>query len=422
METIDVKDVELVEETPVEENKATAKAEVVKPVEETPSENSEVIHPIYKDEVIHPIYKDENNKVLEKQDVENMATSMTEEANDIIDDTKSEAKKLAEDIKNIVYEGKAAEIIGYSKDTIPKQIKNFSSQDLTKCLEIYDKIATEKDVDILSYLDDDLKEVFIKAAKKEHISPTNTDMIKFFIEFNIRSFGMDVVFEKSEQMLNDRIREESNKLSSPKLFEEYVIESINNTKIKLGNVIAKLKEENTEDDEKTKKAKAKEIDRFEETLNAIEDVGKYKMIREYIDEHSSILNRNKLFKKYKQNVSDIDQSLKKFGMSKFSFGYLVKTANELEIDPVATMCIAAVLSKLNLYELPTRSFVFYFILRMASVGYCESENNYTYAETEEYRDSFKQLCKDLISKIDEHDKEVIASKAKVKGNIMLKKK
>ena len=63
METIDIKDVELVEETPVEENKVTAEAEVVKPLEETPSENSEVIQ---------PIYKDENNKVLEKQDVENM--------------------------------------------------------------------------------------------------------------------------------------------------------------------------------------------------------------------------------------------------------------------------------------------------------------------------------------------------------------
>lgn len=412
METIELNDVNIISE---DGDKIMAeKVEVLEPNKNTTvSENSEVIK---------PIYKDGEGNILDNQQVENIATSMTDEACEVIDDTKSEAKQLAEDIKNVVYEGKAADVIGYSKDCIPKTIRMFTSEELTKCLKIYDQIFDQDVKDIYTYIDKDLMKSFIKAAKREHISEKNKDMMDFFIENSIRSFGMDVVFEKSQQMLKDKIQEESSKLSSPKLFEEYVKESTYNTITKLTSVIDKLKEENQNETEETKKKKAEDIRRFQDTINAIKDIGEYNYIRNYVDSHTGILNRNKLFKKYEKNVKDIDQGLKEFGMSKLTFGYIVKTANILMIDPVATMCIAAVLSKMNLHDLANKSFVFYMILTLSSVGYCESEHTYTLKETEDARDSFKQLCKDLISKIDEHDKEIIASKAKIKGNIMLKKK
>lgn len=417
METIDVNEMNIIAENGDKEmanEKQQAQGEVLTPVEEKTVSNDF--------EVLEPIYEDADGNKLDKQQVENIATSMTDKADEVIDDTKADVKQLAEDIKNIVYEGKAADIIGYSKDCIPKMIRRFTSEELTKCLNIYDEIFNKDVEDITTYVDANLMKSFIKEAKREHISKKNKDMLKFFIESNIRSFGMDVVFEKSQQMLKERINKEANKLNSPKLMEEYAKESIQNTIIKLTNVVTNLKIENETDDDKVKKQKASEAKRFQEAIDSIKDVGTYNIIRDYVNNHTGILNRNKLFKKFEKNVKDIDQGLKEFGMSKLTFGYIVKTANILMIDPVATMCIAAVLSKLNLHELSNRSFVFYMILTLSAVGYCESENSYTLKETENQRDAFKQLCKDLISKIDEHDKEVIASKAKIKGNIMLKKK
>ena len=108
-------------------------------------------------------------------------------------------------------------------------------------------------------------------------------------------------------------------------------------------------------------------------------------------------------------------------LSEYKFGYADAT-KELMIEPEAVMAIAAVLNKFNMAELSNRSFVFYMILDIAAVGYATSYGSFKCKEVEAARDDFKQLCKDLISKIEEHDKEVLASKAKIKGNIMLKKK
>ena len=154
----------------------------------------------------------------------------------------------------------------------------------------------------------------------------------------------------------------------------------------------------------------------------IKDVGPYNSIRNYVDDHTGILNKNKLYKKFKDNVKAIDDNLKQNGMSKFSFGYIAKAAKELMIEPEAVMAIAAVLNKFNMADLANRSFVFYMILDISAVGYATSYGSFKCKEVEAARDDFKQLCKDLISKIEEHDKEVLASKAKIKGNIMLKKK
>ena len=372
-------------------------------------------------EIVQPIYTDDKGNTVEKQDVENMATSMTDEANDIVDDIKEEVNNI--DIKNIVYEGKVADVIGYSKDCIPKQIRRFTSEQLHGVLEIYDEIFDKDVKDIFEYVKDpELMKAFEKAAKEEHISPMNKDMMRFFIEHQTRSFGMDVMFEKSQEMLNKKVKEETDKLADSGIFEQYVVESKQNTLNKLTAVVENLKKDNPEDDESTKEKKAKEVQRFQATIDMIKDVGPYNSIRNYVDDHTGILNKNKLYKKFKDNVKAIDDNLKQNGMSKFSFGYIAKAAKELMIEPEAVMAIAAVLNKFNMAELSNRSFVFYMILDIAAVGYATSYGSFKCKEVESARDDFKQLCKDLISKIEEHDKEVLASKAKIKGNIMLKKK
>ena len=372
-------------------------------------------------EIVQPIYTDDKGNTVEKQDVENMATSMTDEANDIVDDIKEEVNNI--DIKNIVYEGKVADVIGYSKDCIPKQIRRFTSEQLHGVLEIYDEIFDKDVKDIFEYVKDpELMKAFEKAAKEEHISPMNKDMMRFFIEHQTRSFGMDVMFEKSQEMLNKKVKEETDKLADAGIFEQYVVESKQNTLKKLTAVVENLKKDNPEDDESTKEKKAKEVQRFQATIDMIKDVGPYNSIRNYVDDHTGILNKNKLYKKFKDNVKAIDDNLKQNGMSKFSFGYIAKAAKELMIEPEAVMAIAAVLNKFNMADLANRSFVFYMILDIAAVGYATSYGSFKCKEVEVARDDFKQLCKDLISKIEEHDKEVLASKAKIKGNIMLKKK
>lgn len=372
-------------------------------------------------EIVQPIYTDDKGNTVEKQDVENMATSMTNEANDIVDDIKEEVNNI--DIKNIVYEGKVADVVGYSKDCIPKQIRRFTSEQLHGVLEIYDEIFDKDVKDIFEYVKDpELMKAFEKAAKEEHISPMNKDMMRFFIEHQTRSFGMDVMFEKSQEMLNKKVKEETDKLADAGIFEQYVVESKQNTLKKLTAVVENLKKDNPEDDESTKEKKAKEVQRFQATIDMIKDVGPYNSIRNYVDDHTGILNKNKLYKKFKDNVKSIDDNLKQNGMSKFSFGYIVKASKELMIEPEAVMAIAAVLNKFNMADLANRSFVFYMILDIAAVGYATSYGSFKCKEVEVARDDFKQLCKDLISKIEEHDKEVLASKAKIKGNIMLKKK
>lgn len=372
-------------------------------------------------EIVQPIYTDDKGNTVEKQDVENMATSMTDEANDIVDDIKEEVNNI--DIKNIVYEGKVADVIGYSKDCIPKQIRRFTSEQLHGVLEIYDEIFDKDVKDIFEYVKDpELMKAFEKAAKEEHISPMNKDMMRFFIEHQTRSFGMDVMFEKSQEMLNKKVKEETDKLADAGIFEQYVVESKQNTLKKLTAVVENLKKDNPEDDEATEEKKAKEVQRFQATIDMIKDVGSYNSIRNYVDEHTGILNKNKLYKKFKDNVKAIDDNLKQNGMSKFSFGYIAKAAKELMIEPEAVMAIAAVLNKFNMADLANRSFVFYMILDISAVGYATSYGSFKCKEVETARDDFKQLCKDLISKIEEHDKEVLASKAKIKGNIMLKKK
>ena len=372
-------------------------------------------------EIVKPIYTDDKGNTVEKQDVENMATSMTDEANEIVDDIKEEVNNI--DIKNIVYEGKVADVIGYSKDCIPKQIRRFTSEQLHGVLEIYDEIFDKDVKDIFEYVKDpELMKAFEKAAKEEHISPMNKDMMRFFIEHQTRSFGMDVMFEKSQEMLNKKVKEETDKLADAGIFEQYVVESKQNTLKKLTAVVENLKKDNPEDDESTKEKKAKEVQRFQATIDMIKDVGPYNSIRNYVDDHTGILNKNKLYKKFKDNVKAIDDNLKQNGMSKFSFGYIAKAAKELMIEPEAVMAIAAVLNKFNMADLANRSFVFYMILDISAVGYATSYGSFKCKEVEVARDDFKQLCKDLISKIEEHDKEVLASKAKIKGNIMLKKK
>lgn len=374
-------------------------------------------------EIVKPIYTDDKGKAVEKQDVENMATAMTEEANNIVDDIKEGTNNIDIDIKNVVYEGKVADVVGYSKDCIPKQIRRFTASQLHGVLEIYDEICNKEVKDIFEYVKDpDLMKAFEKAAKDEHISPMNKDMMRFFIEHQTRSFGMDVMFEKSQQMLNQRVKEETDKLADSGIFEQYVVESKNNTLKKLTAVVENLKKDNPEDDAATKEKKAKEAQRFQETIDMIKDVGPYNSIRNYVADHTSILNKNKLYKKFKDNVKSIDDNLKQNGMSKFSFGYIVKAAKELMIEPEAIMAIAAVLNKFNMAELSNRSFVFYMILDVSAVGYAASYGSFKCKEVEAARDDFKHLCKDLISKIEEHDKEVLASKAKIQGNIMLKKK
>ena len=372
-------------------------------------------------EIVQPIYTDDKGNTVEKQDVENMATSMTDEANGIVNDIKEEVNNI--DIKNIVYEGKVADVIGYSKDCIPKQIRRFTSEQLHSVLEIYDEIFDKDVKDIFEYVKDpELMKAFEKAAKEEHISPMNKDMMRFFIEHQTRSFGMDVMFEKSQEMLNKKVKEETDKLADSGIFEQYVVESKQNTINKLTAVVENLKKDNPEDDAATKEKKAKEVQRFQATIDMIKDVGPYNSIRNYVDDHTGILNKNKLYKKFKDNVKSIDESLKQNGMSKFSFGYIVKASKELMIEPEAVMAIAAVLNKFNMADLANRSFVFYMILDISAVGYATSYGSFKCKEVESARDGFKQLCKDLISKIEEHDKEVLASKAKIKGNIMLKKK
>ena len=372
-------------------------------------------------EIVQPIYTDDKGNTVEKQDVENMATSMTDEANEIVDDIKEEVNNI--DIKNIVYEGKVADVIGYSKDCIPKQIRRFTSEQLHGVLEIYDEIFDKDVKDIFEYVKDpELMKAFEKAAKEEHISPMNKDMMRFFIEHQTRSFGMDVMFEKSQEMLNKKVKEETDKLADAGIFEQYVVESKQNTLKKLTAVVENLKKDNPEDDATTKEKKAKEVQRFQATIDMIKDVGPYNSIRNYVDDHTGILNKNKLYKKFKDNVKAIDDNLKQNGMSKFSFGYIAKAAKELMIEPEAVMAIAAVLNKFNMADLANRSFVFYMILDISAVGYATSYGSFKCKEVEAARDDFKQLCKDLISKIEEHDKEVLASKAKIKGNIMLKKK
>ena len=372
-------------------------------------------------EIVQPIYTDDKGNTVEKQDVENMATSMTDEANEIVDDIKEEVNNI--DIKNIVYEGKVADVVGYSKDCIPKQIRRFTSEQLHGVLEIYDEIFDKDVKDIFEYVKDpELMKAFEKAAKEEHISPMNKDMMRFFIEHQTRSFGMDVMFEKSQEMLNKKVKEETDKLADSGIFEQYVVESKQNTLNKLTAVVENLKKDNPEDDAATKEKKAKEVQRFQATIDMIKDVGPYNSIRNYVDEHTGILNKNKLYKKFKDNVKSIDDNLKQNGMSKFSFGYIVKASKELMIEPEAVMAIAAVFNKFNMADLANRSFVFYMILDIAAVGYATSYGSFKCKEVESARDDFKQLCKDLISKIEEHDKEVLASKAKIKGNIMLKKK
>ena len=372
-------------------------------------------------EIVQPIYTDDKGNTVEKQDVENMATSMTDEANDIVDDIKEEVNNI--DIKNIVYEGKVADVVGYSKDCIPKQIRRFTSEQLHGVLEIYDEIFDKDVKDIFEYVKDpELMKAFEKAAKEEHISPMNKDMMRFFIEHQTRSFGMDVMFEKSQEMLNKKVKEETDKLADSGIFEQYVVESKQNTLNKLTAVVENLKKDNPEDDAATKEKKAKEVQRFQATIDMIKDVGPYNSIRNYVDEHTGILNKNKLYKKFKDNVKSIDDNLKQNGMSKFSFGYIVKASKELMIEPEAVMAIAAVFNKFNMADLANRSFVFYMILDIAAVGYATSYGSFKCKEVESARDDFKQLCKDLISKIEEHEKEVLASKAKIKGNIMLKKK
>ena len=372
-------------------------------------------------EIVQPIYTDDKGNTVEKQDVENMATSMTDEANGIVNDIKEKVNNI--DIKNIVYEGKVADVVGYSKDCIPKQIRRFTSEQLHSVLEIYDEIFDKDVKDIFEYVKDpELMKAFEKAAKEEHISPMNKDMMRFFIEHQTRSFGMDVMFEKSQEMLNKKVKEETDKLADSGIFEQYVVESKQNTINKLTAVVENLKKDNPEDDAATKEKKAKEVQRFQATIDMIKDVGPYNSIRNYVDDHTGILNKNKLYKKFKDNVKSIDESLKQNGMSKFSFGYIVKASKELMIEPEAVMAIAAVLNKFNMADLANRSFVFYMILDIAAVGYATSYGSFKCKEVESARDGFKQLCKDLISKIEEHDKEVLASKAKIKGNIMLKKK
>ena len=372
-------------------------------------------------EIVQPIYTDDKGNTVEKQDVENMATSMTDEANDIVDDIKEEVNNI--DIKNIVYEGKVADIVGYSKDCIPKQIRRFTSDQLHSVLEIYDEIFDKDVKDIFEYVKDpELMKAFEKGAKEEHIAPMSKDMMRFFIEHQTRSFGMDVMFEKSQEMLNKKVKEETDKLADSGIFEQYVVESKQNTLNKLTAVVENLKKDNPEDDESTKEKKAKEVQRFQATIDMIKDVGPYNSIRNYVDDHTGILNKNKLYKKFKDNVKSIDDNLKQNGMSKFSFGYIVKASIELMIEPEAVMAIAAVLNKFNMADLANRSFVFYMILDISAVGYATSYGSFKCKEVEAAGDDFKQLCKDLISKIEEHDKEVLASKAKIKGNIMLKKK
>ena len=110
-------------------------------------------------EIVQPIYTDDKGNTVEKQDVENMATSMTDEANDIVDDIKEEVNNI--DIKNIVYEGKVADVIGYSKDCIPKQIRRFTSEQLHGVLEIYDEIFDKDVKDIFEYVKDpELKVIY----------------------------------------------------------------------------------------------------------------------------------------------------------------------------------------------------------------------------------------------------------------------
>ena len=252
-------------------------------------------------EIVQPIYTDDKGNTVEKQDVENMATSMTDEANDIVDDIKEEVNNI--DIKNIVYEGKVADVVGYSKDCIPKQIRRFTSEQLHGVLEIYDEIFDKDVKDIFEYVKDpDLMKAFEKAAKEEHISPMNKDMMRFFIEHQTRSFGMDVMFEKSQEMLNKKVKEETDKLADAGIFEQYVVESKQNTLKKLTAVVENLKKDNPEDDAATKEKKAKEVQRFQATIDMIKDVGPYNSIRNYVDDHTGILNKNKLYKKFKDNV------------------------------------------------------------------------------------------------------------------------
>lgn len=211
-------------------------------------------------EIVQPIYTDDKGNTVEKQDVENMATSMTDEANDIVDDIKEEVNNI--DIKNIVYEGKVADVVGYSKDCIPKQIRRFTSEQLHGVLEIYDEIFDKDVKDIFEYVKDpELMKAFEKAAKEEHISPMNKDMMRFFIEHQTRSFGMDVMFEKSQEMLNKKVKEETDKLADSGIFEQYVVESKQNTLNKLTAVVENLKKDNPEDDKATKEKKAKEVQR-----------------------------------------------------------------------------------------------------------------------------------------------------------------
>ena len=345
-------------------------------------------------EIVQPIYTDDKGNTVEKQDVENMATSMTDEANNIVDDIKEEVNNI--DIKNIVYEGKVADVVGYSKDCIPKQIRRFTSEQLHGVLEIYDEIFDKDVKDIFEYVKDpDLMKAFEKAAKEEHISPMNKDMMRFFIEHQTRSFGMDVMFEKSQEMLNKKVKEETDKLADAGIFEQYVVESKQNTLKKLTAVVENLKKDNTEDDTATKEKKAKEVQRFQATIDMIKDVGPYNSIRNYVDDHTGILNKNKLYKKFKDNVKSIDENLKQNGMSKFSFGYIVKASKELMIEPEAVMAIAAVLNKFNMAELSNRSFVFYMILDISAVGYATSYGSFKCKEVEAARDDFKQLCRKL---------------------------
>ena len=86
---------------------------------------------------------------------------------------------------------------------------------------------------------------------------------------------MDVMFEKSQEMLNKKVKEETDKLADAGIFEQYVVESKQNTLKKLTAVVENLKKDNPEDDESTKEKKAKEVQRFQATIDMIKDVGRY---------------------------------------------------------------------------------------------------------------------------------------------------
>lgn len=370
-------------------------------------------------EIVKPI-KEEIINEEEKQKIENAATSMTEKTNNVIDTIKEDLNKLDND-EDIIYKGKVSEILGYDKSCIPKEIHRFSSKNLHECLEVYDQIFDKETDDILTFINDDLLKEFKKAAKENHINLSNKDMLRFFIEKNIREFGLDVLFAESKKMLDEKIKKEADKLSDSGMFEQYVIESKKSSISKIETVLKLLNEKYKIANANDKLKIEKEINKLKRILSYIEDVGEYKYFKDYIKSHSYILNTNKLYKKFNGNIRTIDQRFKQNGMSKFSFGYIIKAANALKINPVAIMLIAALISRMDLSDVACRSFVFFMILDLSAVGYAEKDNSFKLEKTKENKIKFKQLCKELVSQINDHEKKILTAKAKIKNNIMIKK-